>query len=409
MLTMRLRGIRKRQACAIAPSKTPRMFQLSQSFGEAAALALLATLMFVAGAPTLGQAQGLAAERGLSAEKRGRIGKTIEDFRTARSVPGISAAVVMNGERVWAEGFGVADLENYVAATPSTLYRLGSISKPITSVAVMQQWEQGKLDLDAPVQKYCPAFPQKQEPITTREVLSHLSGIRHYRTDENPNDPEVGNTKHFDDPIAGGLKFFAADPLLEAPGVKFHYSTHGYTLAGCVLEGASHEKYVGYVREHVFVPAGMYDTQADNRYNVVQHRTRFYSKNKSGAVINADFLDSSYKIPGGGLISSADDMANFAIAVMDGKLLKASTREAMWTVQHTKDGKATGYALGWGVDDKLGVQRISHGGGQQGTSTFLAIVPERHVALIVLANMDSVDMGELADQLMKIVLDVKGD
>jgi serine beta-lactamase-like protein LACTB, mitochondrial len=391
-----------------------RMLGVAQAFekaprrGLAATVALylaLGTLSVVAGAPTVAQEQ--AQEKGLGAEKRGRIGKTIEDFRAARSVPGISASVVMNGELVWAEGFGVADLENYIAATPSTLYRLGSISKPITAVAVMQQWEQGKLDLDAPVQKYCPAFPEKDKPITTREVLGHLGGIRHYKQDENPNDPEVGNTKHFDDPIADGLKFFANDPLLDSPGTKFHYTTHGYTLAGCVLEGASHEKYVNYVREHVFVPADMYDTQSDNRYSVVQHRTQFYSKNKSGAVINADFLDSSYKIPGGGLISSADDMARFAIAVLGGKLLKGSAREAMWTVQHTSDGEATGYALGWGVDDKLGVRRISHGGGQQGTSTFLALVPERRVAVVVLANMDSVDVGELADQVVKIVLDMK--
>src|ERR1700682_4784418 len=347
-----------------------------------------------------------AQEKGLSPQKRGQVEKAISDFLHVQSVPGISAAAVLNSKTVWSEGFGVADLENYAPATSSTLYRLGSISKPITAVAILQLSDRGKLDLDAPVQKYCPSFPRKDSPITTRQLLGHLGGIRHYNADGKGDIPK-DSARHFAT-MEESLQLFAADPLVAKPETKFNYSTYGYTLIGCVLEGATSQKYIDYVRENIFGPAAMYQTQADDFFAVVQHRTRWYHKDKSGAVRNAGVLDSSYKIPGGGLISSADDMANFAAAILGGQLLSASSREAMWTVQHTSDGKATGYGLGWGVREKVGTRLIGHCGGQQGTSTSIVLLPERRSAVVVLANMDNVNVEALAEDLLKILLDLQG-
>jgi CubicO group peptidase (beta-lactamase class C family) len=173
----------------------------------------------------------------------------------------------------------MADLENLVPATSQTLYRLASISKPITAAAAMLLYEHGKLDLDAPVQKYCPAFPGKEAPITTRQLLGHLSGIRHYRS-QSLNDPEVINTKHFDDPIVGGLSFFKDDALVAKPGTKFSYSTHGFTVVGCVIESASGEKYEDFVRDNVLLPAGMTHTRIDDGYAIVSHRTAITVKTK---------------------------------------------------------------------------------------------------------------------------------
>jgi CubicO group peptidase (beta-lactamase class C family) len=306
---------------------------------------------------------------------------------------------------VWSAGFGMSDLEDSAPATSSTLFRLGSISKPITATAILQLWERGKLDLDAPVQKYCPVFPQKEWPITTRELLGHLGGIRHYNPDGKGDIPE-DSARHFAT-MEESLRIFAADPLVAKPGTEFHYSTYGYTLLGCVLEGAASQKYVDYVRENIFKPAGMAQTQADDFFAIIPHRTRWYHKEKSGIVHNAGVLDSSYKIPGGGLISSADDMARFEAAILADKLLKRPTRDLMWTSLKTADGKPTGYALGWGISDKLGVHMAAHTGGQQGTSTAFAVVPDRRAGVVVLANMDNVDSGNLGDQILKIVLDLK--
>src|SRR6476659_10586026 len=139
----------------------------------------------------------VAEDAKFSPEKRAQIEAAVSKFMAAKHIPGVSVAVVDNGKFVWSSGFGMADLENFVPATSSTLYRLASISKPLTAVAAMQLSESGKLNLDAPVKTYCPAFPQKEWPITTRQVLAHLGGIRHYRADSQ-DDSEVGNTKHFE-------------------------------------------------------------------------------------------------------------------------------------------------------------------------------------------------------------------
>jgi serine beta-lactamase-like protein LACTB len=365
--------------------------------------------IFALGLSFLGMASHAFAQDGkLSGEKQTKLEAAISKFMAASSLTGLSAAVVENGEYAWSAGFGMADLENSVPATSQTLYRLASVSKPMTAIGAMQLWEQGKLDLDAPVQKYCPEFPKKEAPITTREALGHLSGIRHYRSDS-PDDLEVYNVKHFDDPIQAGLKFFENDPLIDKPGNHFHYSTQGYTLAGCVVEGASGEKYVVYMRNQVFPPAHMTETQADDRYAVIPHRTRFYQKDKSGQVVNADFLDSSYKIPGGGWLSSAGDMARFEVAILKDQLVHRATRDLMWTPLKPSDGSEDTYGLGWGVTKDLSVNAVGHSGSQQGTSTAILIAPDQQAGVVVLINMEGAAASDLAQELLRIVLGVATD
>jgi serine beta-lactamase-like protein LACTB len=346
----------------------------------------------------------------LSAETQGKIESTIANFMAASKTPGISVAVVQDGEFVWSAGFGMADLENSVPATSQTVYRLGSISRSITATAAMELWEHGKLDLDFPVQKYCPAFPQKPWPVTTRQLLGHLAGIRYYHVPELPysqsqSDLEVGNTRHFENGIEAGLKFFADDPLVAKPGTHFNYSTQGYTLVGCAIEGASGEKYADYVREHVLVPAGMLQTDPDDRLAVIPLRTRFYSKDKSGAVVNAEFLDSSYKVPGGGWLSSAPDMARFAVAILNDRVIKRATRDIMWTPQIPSDGLGRMvYGLGWQAGTTGDVGDVGHGGSQQGTSTMMLIAPDARASVAVLINSDAAGASGLASQLLRIVL-----
>jgi serine beta-lactamase-like protein LACTB len=360
---------------------------------------------------TLGAGETTAQDN-LAPDLRTRIESAVSKFMSTTAAPGVSVAVVFDGKRAWSAGFGMADLENNVPVTPETLFRLASVSKPITATAAMHLWEQGKLDLDAPIQKYCPAFPQKEWPISTRQLLAHLGGIRHYKADS-PDDLETNNTRHFDDPITGGIQFFAKDPLVAKPGTEFHYSTQGFTLIGCAIEGASGEKYITYIRQTIFQPAAMTHTQWDDRFAVIPHRTRFYSKTKSGAVQNSEFLDASYKIPGGGWLSSADDMANFEVAILADRLLSRRTRDAMWTPQRpstpqVKDEGHSSYALGWGTGDSAGVPDVGHGGGQQGTSTSILLAPEQRVGVVVLANMDGVDASALAVDVLKLLLASKG-
>jgi len=184
-------------------------------------------LVFLFALPLLAQAQ----QAKLSSEKLTRIDAEVSNFMATTHVPGVAVAIVENGAYEWAQGFGVADLENNVPASEHTLFRLGSISKSLTATAAMELWERGSLDLDAPIQKYCPMFPRKSEPITTRELLGHLAGIRHYKSGSQ-DDPEIGNTHHFADPIQAGLNFFENDPLVSPPGTHFHYFHSGLHRGG---------------------------------------------------------------------------------------------------------------------------------------------------------------------------------
>jgi serine beta-lactamase-like protein LACTB len=337
-------------------------------------------------------------------DQRKQIEDAVSKFMAANGLPGASVAVVRDGKYEWSAGFGMADLENSVPATSRTLFRLASISKPITATAAMLLYERGKLDLDAPVQKYCPAFPIKESPITTRQLLGHLGGIRHDRT-HSFDDPEIINTKHVDDPVSGGLSFFKDDPLVATPGTKFSYSTNGYTLVGCVIEGAASMKYVDFVRENVLRPAGMTDTRVDDHRAIIPGRTRFYSKDSAGAVINARFVDIGFKTPGDGWLSSAEDMAKFEVAMLNDGLVLRATRDLMWAPQRTTDGQETPYGLGWAINDGLEAT-VSHGGGEWGTSTFIMMAPAQRAGVVLLINLNGGNASDLGPELMKIILGV---
>lgn len=345
----------------------------------------------------------VAQDGKLSSSKLNQINDAVNKFMASTHVPGLAVAVVEGGQYEWAQGFGLADLENNVPVSKHTLFRLGSISKSLTATAAMQLWDRGRLDLDAPVQKYCPSFPQKPWPISTRQVLGHLAGIRHYKSTSH-DDPEVGNTKHFDDPIQAGLSLFKDDPLFVQPGTSFHYSTLGYTLIGCVIEGASGAQYVDFMRQNVLLPAQMEQTQVDNRFAIIPDRTRFYEKTPSGTVRNADFLDSSYKVPGGGWLSSADDMARFEVAILNDELIRRTTRELMWTPLKPSDGLKNTFALGWAWDEVTDeVAHVGNIGGQQGTSTAFMIAPDSRTGVVVLTNMEGQPAADLSREILKIL------
>lgn len=306
-----------------------------------------------------------------------------------QQIPAITLAMASGDRLVYSKAFGSADLENAVPASPETSIRTASIAKSITAVAAMTLVEAGRLDLDAPVQRYCAPFPPKQWPITTRELLGHTAGIRHY------NPGEMDDTHHFKW-MADGFALFAGDPLLFPPGTSYSYSTYGYTVVGCAIEGASGLRFQDYVADHVLKPAGMTHTVVDNVFEIVPHRARGYQK-IDGQVRNANLMDSSYKIPGGGYVSTAEDLVRFAEALLDGKLLKPGTLAEMWTP--SKVSGDSHYALGFTVQE--GGKFVSHTGGQPGTSTRLLIIPQAHFAVAMLANMDSLDLGELEREVVQ--------
>ena len=327
--------------------------------------------------------QGLALAQGapsqLPPERIAKAEAAISASMSRQSIAGLSIAVVSDGEVRWANGYGFADLENFVPFTATTVWRLGSVSKPITAVAAMQLAERGKLDLDAPIQSYCPAFPEKPQPITPRQLLGHLAGIRHYGPNENFN-----STRHWRS-VGESLDSFKNDPLLHPPGTAHVYTTYGYVVLGCVIEGASGMKYADYVRDNVAGPAGMVRTRTDDLYAIVPNRARGYAKQEDGRLGNADLADTSNKVPGGGMVSTAVDLGRFAIGLESNKLLKKETFEAMQVPMKLSDGKPSNY-FGWSIVDRAGDRMLTHSGSQQGTATYLLMVPAKGFAVAVIAQ-----------------------
>src|SRR3989449_2969074 len=180
-------------------------------------------------------------------------------------------SVGVDGNLVWSEGFGYADVARKVPVTAETQFRIGSVSKPLTATAVALLYEQGKLDLDAPVQRYVPSFPDKGRPITTRQLAGHLAGIRHYRGDE------FLLNRHFNT-VLEGLTIFQGDALLFPPGTKFSYSTYGWNLISAVVEGAAGEDFLRYMSPDLFPPLGMTPTPPGPRDSPMPHRPPLFQR-----------------------------------------------------------------------------------------------------------------------------------
>lgn len=319
----------------------------------------------------------------------------LDSLRRAEGIPGLSAAVGLGGRVVWSEGFGFADLENRTPVTPLTRFRIGSVSKSMTSIAVGQLHAAGRLDLDAPVQRYVPAFPRKRWPFTTRQVAGHTAGVRHYDGDE-------FLSAHRYETVAEGLEIFADDSLLFEPGTEFRYSSYGWNLVSAVVEGASGEPFLDYMDAHVFGPAGLRRTAADLTDRIIPFRTRFYERNGEDELVNAPYVDNSYKWAGGGFLSTPEDLVRFAYAVLDGTLVDAGARELLFASQRTSEGRETGYGIGWyTARDEDGPTWVYHGGGSIGGRTMLLLAPERGAVVALAANAGFAPMSrELAERVL---------
>jgi CubicO group peptidase (beta-lactamase class C family) len=253
---------------------------------------------------------------------------------TRAGIPGASVAIAVGGQLRYAQGFGLADVENGVPARAATMYRLASVSKPITAAAVLKLTEDGKLDLDAPIQRYVLAFPEKPWPVTARQLLAHLAGVRHYR-DEEPTSTEPHEG------VTSGLAFFKDDPLVAEPGTRYVYSTYGYNLLGAAVEGAAGRAYLEYMREAVFSRAGMVAIRPDEVRPIIPNRAQGYRRTREGTLLNSDLADVSYKVPGGGFIATASDVSRFGAALISGALVAAESLKPMLAPQRERSGRVT--------------------------------------------------------------------
>lgn len=309
-------------------------------------------------------------------------------------VPGASVLVLRDGEALVRRSYGLADLENGIATTPSTNYRLASVSKQFTAVAVLLLMEDGKLTLDDPVRRWLPSLPDAAQAVTIRHLLTHTSGLIDYEDVMDPAD-----TRQVHD--ADVLRLLESqDHTYFAAGSDYRYSNSGYALLALIVEHASGLRYADFMRQRIFAPLGMRDTVAfEDGVSHVAHRAYGYSF-EDGAWKRTDQSTTSAVLGDGGVYSSMDDLARWDAALYDERLLKAATLRQAFTPATKTDDPQVEYGFGWRITG----DSLWHSGESIGFRNVIVRYPEQHTTVIVLTNRNDPEPYETAKKIAALAL-----
>jgi serine beta-lactamase-like protein LACTB, mitochondrial len=316
-----------------------------------------------------------------------------------QNLPGLSVAVGAGGDIVWAEGFGWADLENHVAVAPDTRFRIGTASTALTSAAVGLLLERNRVSLDEKIQTYVPEFPEKQWPVTLRQLMGHMAGIRSDGGDEGPL-----FSVRCERPV-DALPYFKDRSLLFEPGTKYRYSRYGWILMSAAVEAAAKEPFLSFMRSQIFEPLGMDRTGADSAAEPIPDRATFYfPRFAADPRYGPDPmrpLDYSCYAGSSAFLSTPSDLVRFAMAISGGKLLQPATVKLLQTSQRLPSGQETGYGLGWDLETVTLAGKQTRAVGHDGDSlggmvASLTTFPEHQIVVAVTSNISYADTFGLA-------------
>ncbi|HEX8846026.1 MAG TPA: serine hydrolase [Pyrinomonadaceae bacterium] len=304
-----------------------------------------------------------------------------------------SGAVLLarDGQVLLSKGYGMANLEAEVPNTSQTKFRLGSVTKQFTAAAILILQEKGKLSVQDSICKYVENCPQSWQPVTIHHLLTHTSGIPNMTSF-----PDFRKVKMFPSTPLEAIATFKDKPLEFAPGERFNYSNSGYILLGYVIERASGKPYADFLRENVFQPLGMKNTDYDVNDAIIKNRASGYSRGASG-LVNADYINMTVPYAAGALYSTVEDLYLWDRALYTEKLVSKKSLGAMNTP--FKEG----YGYGVGINEVFGLKSIVHGGGIEGFSTFLARFTDNDATVIVLSNIDAANTGLVARRLIAML------
>lgn len=304
----------------------------------------------------------------------------VDAHRSQTQIPGCQVAVMVKGKLVWSESFGFSDIENSVKVSSNTKFRIASLSKPVTSMALGRLWEQGKIDLDEDIRGYLPSFPEKTFVITPRHLASSTSGIRHYNSEET-----VLNTTNYPTVLSALLRF-ENDPLKFEPGTQFLYSSYGWVLLSAVMEKASGTSFFE-LMQNTWITLGMQHTSFDFPDKNIDQKSKFYVYDKKQKRKLAPFENRSYMYAGGGYLSTAEDLVHMGRQLINSQFLKEDTKQLLTKSYLLKDGTPTYYGLGWETGtSRLHTKVIYHSGSLPTSVAHLVIYPEEEVVMAYLAN-----------------------
>lgn len=361
------------------------MSKNSTAFNRLVALALLC-LLFVSSVPAQNSAAAPPSAQQIAA-------KVDEYMNAAMRVNRFSGStlVARNGQPVVSRGYGMANIELNVPNTPQTVFRLGSVTKQFTGMAIVLLQERGKLSVSDPICKYLSDCPQAWQPITIRNLLTHTAGIPNYTEF-----PDFIKNAAVETTTAELTNRFRDKPLQFALGEKFAYSNSGYYLLGTIIERASGKSYADFLQENIFAPLGMKQTGYDNPVRIIKNRAAGYARTSDG-FINAAPISMSTAYSAGALYSTVEDLLLWDQALYTEKLVSRKSLDEAFTP--FKDN----YGYGWTIGKRFDRQVIAHGGGIFGFSTYIARYPADRVTVIVLSNVEGAPSGEIANSLSAIV------
>lgn len=341
--------------------------------------------------------------------------RLVEEYMRAQGVPGMSVAISRGGALVYTATMGYADLEMSVPVTSETLFRSASVLKPITATAVTMLALSGALDLDEPIQTYCPAYPQKRWPVTPRLLIPHAGGVRSSVF------ADIFNREHYAS-VEAALVRFAADSLVARPGTAVAYSNAGYTLLACAIEGASGVSYDAYLREHIFQKAGMTHTRRDDPFEVIPGRARPYvvrtqanteqwaglwqsrhlSSTRIDVPFNADPVDPTWSPGAGGYLTTPVDLVRFASALVDGRLLPKAYVSRIPEPYRLANGERVERTHGWVLDEFEGRKVLVVLGSDWNGSSGLWVLPDDGFAISISTNKGFEQPGRLVEGLAEV-------
>jgi CubicO group peptidase (beta-lactamase class C family) len=304
-----------------------------------------------------------------------------------QKIPGLSIAVVQDGKVVKAQGYGLANVELNVAATPETIYQSGSIGKQFTATLVMMLVEEGKMGLEDPISKYIPDAPAIWKDITLRRLLTHTSGI------SNGLYAKMDMRKDYTEDEL--IQQIAALPLDFQPGEKWNYSNPGYVTLGILIHKATGKFYGDLLREKIFAPLGMTTARIIDEADIIPNRAAGY-RLVDGKLKNQEWVSPILNTTADGAIyMTVLDMAKWDAALYSEKLLKRASLDLMWTQVRLNDGTTKQYGFGWQINEYHGHRLIQHGGAWQGFTAQISRYVDDKLTVIVMTNLAAGRPGKI--------------
>ena len=318
-----------------------------------------------------------------------------------QNLPGLSVAVGARGSLVWAEGFGYADLERRLPVAPNHRFRIGTASIVLTSAAAGLLVEQQRLELDREIQSYLPEFPRKPWPVTVRELMAHVSGVRNDSGDEGPLFSQQCARP------ADAFPSFAERDLLFQPGTQYRYSSYGWIVVSAAIEAAANEPFLTFMQKQIFRPLGMDDTIAESAEAIPDRASSYFPRFAADTRYGPDPMrDIGLTCYAGAsaFVSTPSDLIRFGLAIQSAKWLQPATVTLLQTPQRLADGTETGYGLGWDLETVTIGGRPTRVAGHDGEVlggrvASLMVVPERGLVVAVVSNTSYADTASLALQI----------